>query len=94
MSLFKARKPRQFRRVSIYTDESRDRLQKLADDVRREQGEAVETEERYNPDKFRGTFINFTPRAQKYKEGGSRLGCPIVITLIFGMIILWRFLLR
>ena len=94
MRLFKARKPRQFRRVSIYTDESRDRLQKLADDVRREQGEAVETEERYNPDKFRGTFINFTPRAQKYKEGGSRLGWPIVITLIFGMIILWRFLLR
>lgn len=94
MSLFKARKPRQFRRVSIYTDESRDRLQKLADDVRREQGEAVETEERYNPDKFRGTFINFTPRAQKYKEDGSRLGWPIVITLIFGMIILWRFLLR
>lgn len=94
MSIFKARKPRQFRRVSIYTDESRDRLQKLADDVRREQGEAVETEERYNPDKFRGTFINFTPRAQKYKEDGSRLGWPIVITLIFGMIILWRFLLR
>lgn len=94
MSIFKARKPRQFRRVSIYTDESRDRLQKLADDVRREQGETVETEERYNPDKFRGTFINFTPRAQKHKEGGSRLGWPIVITLIFGMIILWRFLLR
>ncbi|MBR4306812.1 MAG: hypothetical protein IKT83_02315 [Bacteroidaceae bacterium] len=94
MGIFKARKPRQFRRVSIYTDETRDRLQKLADDVRREQGEAVETEERYNPDKFRGTFINFTPRAQKYKEDGSKLGWPIVITLIFGMIILWRFLLR
>lgn len=94
MGIFKARKPRQFRRVSIYTDETRDRLQKLADDVRREQGEVVETEERYNPDKFRGTFINFTPRAQKYKESGSKLGWPIVITLIFGMIILWRFLLR
>ena len=94
MGIFKARKPRQFRRVSIYTDETRDRLQKLADDVRREQGEVVETEERYNPDKFRGTFINFTPRAQKYKEDGSKLGWPIVITLIFGMIILWRFLLR
>lgn len=93
MRLFSTRKPRQFRRVSIYTDESHDRLQKLVDEVKREQGEAPASEENYNPDKFRGTFINYTPRAQKHKENGSRLGWPIILALIFALIVIWRFLL-
>ncbi len=33
MKLFSTRKPRSYHRISIYTDESRDRLQKLVDDV-------------------------------------------------------------
>ena len=93
MQLFSTRKPRGFRRVSIYTDESRDRLQKLVDEVKREQGEAPTKEEDFNPDKFRGTFINYTPRAQRHKENGSKLGWPIIIVLLFGLLILWRFLL-
>ncbi len=93
MNLFSTRKPRGFRRVSIYTDESRDRLQKLVDDVKREQGEMPASEEHYDADKFRGTFINYTPRAQKHKEEGSKLGWPIIIALVFALIILWRFLL-
>ncbi len=93
MKLFSTRKPRSFRRVSIYTDESRDRLQQLVDDAKREQGESPASEAPYNPDKFRGTFINYTPRAQKHKEGGSRLGWPLIIALIFALIVIWRFLL-
>lgn len=50
MKLFSTRKPRSYRRVSIYTDESRERLQKLVDDVKREQGEAPAHDEPYNPD--------------------------------------------
>ena len=93
MGMFNTRKPRRFRRVSIYTDESHDRLQKLINDVKREQGEVSEQEERYDPDKFRGTFINYTPRAQRHKENGTKLGWPIIIALIFALIVLWRFLL-
>jgi len=93
MRLFNTRKPRSFRRVSIYTDESRDRLQKLVDDVKREQGEATVSEAHYDTDKFRGTFINYTPRAQKHKENGSKLGWPVAIALIFALFVLWRFLL-
>ena len=93
MGIFNTRKPRSFRRVSIYTDESRDRLQKLVDEVKREQGEAPASEEQYDSDKFRGTFINYTPRAQKHKESGSKLGWPIAIVLIFALLIIWRFLL-
>lgn len=93
MGMFNTRKPRGFRRVSIYTDESRDRLQKLVDEVKREQGEVPAQEENYDSDKFRGTFINYTPRAQQHKEKGSKLGWPIAIVLIFGLLILWRFLL-
>ncbi|MBQ4229280.1 MAG: hypothetical protein II675_05750 [Bacteroidaceae bacterium] len=93
MRLFSTREPRKFRRVSIYTDESRDRLQKLVDEVKREQGEVPANEETYDPDKFRGTFINYTPRAQKHKENGSKLGWPIILVILFGLLILWRFLL-
>lgn len=94
MKLFSTRKPRGFRRVSIYTDESRDRLQKLVDDVKREQGEAPAQEEQpYDPDKFRGTFSNYTPRAQRHREAGSKLGWPLIILLIFACIVMWRFLL-
>ena len=57
------------------------------------QGEASKQEERYDPDKFRGTFINYTPRAQRHKENGTKLGWPIIIALVFALIVLWRFLL-
>lgn len=93
MKLFSPRKPRSFRRVSIYTDESRDRLQKLVDDVKREQGETPASEAPYDPDKFRGTFSNYTPRAQRHKESGSKLGWPLILILIFALIVIWRFLL-
>lgn len=93
MQLFTTRKPRGFRRVSIYTDESHDRLQMLVDEVKREQGEMPASEKPYDTDKFRGTFINYTPRAQKHKENGSKFGWPIIIALIFALIIIWRFLL-
>lgn len=93
MGMFNTRKPRRFRRVSIYTDESRDRLQKLVDEVKHEQGETPANEEHYDPDKFRGTFINYTPRAQKHKESETKLGWPIAVALIFALLIIWRFLL-
>ena len=93
MKLFNTRKPRSFRRVSIYTDESRDRLQKLVDEVKHEQGETSASQTLYDPDKFRGTFINYTPRALKHKENGSRFGWPLAIALIFALIVIWRFLL-
>ncbi len=93
MKLFSTRKPRCFHRVSIYTNESSDRLQKLVDEVKREQGEVQESKEHYDADKFRGTFINYTPRAQKLKENGTRIGWPIAILLIFALIVIWRFLL-
>jgi hypothetical protein len=93
MRLFSTREPRKFRRVSIYTDESHDRLQKLVDEVKREQGETIPGDESYDPDKFRGTFINYTPRAQRHKESGSKLGWPVIIVILFGLLVLWRFLL-
>ena len=64
MKLFSTRKPRSYRRVSIYTDESRDRLQKLVDDVKREQGEAPAHDEPYNP--------STSPRAPRSTRRATR----------------------
>ena len=43
--------------------------------------------------KFKGTFINFTPRAQRYKERGARIGWPLAIILIIALLIIWKFIM-
>ena len=93
MGLFSARQPRKFRRVSIYTDERKERLQKLVEQVEREKGDVQPADEAYDTGKFKGTFINFTPRAQRYKEHGARIGWPLAILLIFVLLIIWRFIM-
>lgn len=93
MGLFSARQPRKFRRVSIYTDERKERLQKLVEQVEREKSSTQSTDEAYNTEKFKGTFINFTPRAQRYKENGAKIGWPLAIILIVVLLIIWRFIM-
>ncbi|MBO7069355.1 MAG: hypothetical protein J6W43_11210 [Prevotella sp.] len=93
MGLFSTRQPRKFRRVSIYTDERKEKLQKLVEQVEREKGEALHTDEAYNTEKFKGTFINFTPRAQRYKEKGARVGWPLAVILIFILLFIWNFIM-
>lgn len=92
MGMFRAREPRKFRRICIYTDERRDRLNKLVEDVKREQGESVP--EKYDPTKFRGTFSEFTPHVQRQKDSGfAKLGWPVALILIIVLIFVWHFLL-
>lgn len=93
MGLFSARQPRKFRRVSIYTDERKEKLQKLVEQVEREKGDALPADEAYDTDKFKGTFINFTPRAQRYKENGAKIGWPLAIILIIVLLIIWKFIM-
>ena len=93
MGLFSTRQPRKFRRVSIYTDERKEKLQKLVEQVKCEKTETASEGKAYDADKFRGTFINFTPRAQRYKENGARIGWPLAIILIFILLIIWRFIM-
>ena len=61
MGMFQTRQPRKFRRVSIYTDERRDKLDRLVRDVRREMGELPSDERSIEPDHFKGklSFIFF-----------------------------------
>ncbi len=95
MGIFKAREPRKFRRVTVYSDERKDRLRRLVEEVKREQGEieAKVEEDRFNPDRFRGKFQEFTPRAQKHRESKTRLGLPLVMVLLLALFLVWRFLL-
>ena len=57
--MFTARQPRRFRRVSIYTDERKEKLQKLVEQVKREKGETAPGNEVYDTNKFKGTFHIF-----------------------------------
>lgn len=93
MGLFSARQPRKFRRVSIYTDERKEKLQKLVEQVGHEKGDVQSADEAYDTGKFKGTFINFTPRAQRYKERGARIGWPLAIILIIALLIIWKFIM-
>lgn len=94
MGMFKTREPRKFRPVNIHTDERRERLRKLVDEVRREQGEEPQKNEAYDPTKFKGTFINYVPHVQRSKERSKFMGWPLYIVLLFGLLVIWRFLLR
>ncbi len=93
MLFFKTRKPRKFRKVSIYTDENKERLQKLVDDTLRKEGKAPAQAEEYDTSKFNGTFSNYTPRAKKYSEQGSRVSWPLAVVVIVVLIVIWRFLM-
>ena len=91
MGLFNTRKPRGYRRVSIYTDDRKEKLEKLVNQVKREQGE--QTDEKYDLTKFKGTFINYTPNAKKYKEKSNKLTWPVALILIIISIFIWHYLL-
>lgn len=92
--MFQTRKPRKFRRVSIYTDERRDKLEKLVHEVRRETGEEPVSLETISPDHFKGKFAKFIPRTQRNIDNGrSRLTWPIAIVAIIVLILLWHYLL-
>lgn len=93
MGMFNTRKPRKFRSVHIYTDESREKLEKLVRDVKREQGMLEEENKPYDPAKFKGKFGQYTPRVQRYKESSFRMGWPVVIVLLLALMLVWRFLL-
>lgn len=94
MGMFSTREPRKFRRVSIYTDEHKEKLDKLVREVKQEQGAEPVTEESIGPDRFKGKFSQFTPRTQKYAEDGrSKLTWPIALIAIIILIFVWHYLL-
>lgn len=95
MGMFNAREPRKFRRISIYTDERKEKLEKLVNEVKREQGELPPISEDYTHDRFRGKFSQFTPRTQSFSEGGwgRNFKWPVVLIAIILLLMLWKFLL-
>jgi len=91
MALFQTREPRKYRRISMYTSERKDRLDRLVRDVKREMGEIPPTE--IEPDHFKGKFSQFTPRAQRASEREHRLTWPLALIIIMVLIIIWRYIL-
>lgn len=94
MGLFTNRKPRRYRPVHIYTDERREKLERLVNEVKREQGDLKANPQPYDTAKFRGKFGQYTPRAQRYKQSERRLGWPFVLVAVFALLLVLRFLLR
>lgn len=94
MGMFGARQPRRFRRVSIYTDERREKLEKLVNDYKRETGELPPSEQDYTQNRFKGRFSEFTPRAQRYAQGsGWIVKWPVALVAVIVLIWLMRWLL-
>lgn len=88
------REPRRFRRVSIYTDERKEKLDKLVDDYKREKGELPLPQENYTQDRFKGKFSQFTPRTQRFVEGGrGMIKWPVALVAIILLCWFFRWLL-
>lgn len=93
MGMFNTREPRRFRRVSIYTDERRDKLDKLVREVQQEKNPQPLTPENIEPDRFKGKFSQYIPRTQRYSESGlRRLSWPISLIVIIILILVWHYL--
>ena len=89
--MFQTRMPRRYRRVSVYSDERKEKLAKLVEEVKREQGELPELP--YDPtDRFKGKFAKFTPHAQRARESEHKLAWPVAVMLICALMLLWYFL--
>ena len=94
MGLFKTREPRRFRRVSIYTDERREKLEKLGNDYKRETGELSSEPEDYTQNRFKGKFSEFTPRAKRFSEGGRGLiKWPVALVIVIMLFMLLRWIM-
>ena len=90
MALFQTREPRKYRRISMYTSERQDRLDRLVRDVKREMGELPSTD--IEPDHFKGKFSQFTPHAQRASEREHRLTWPLALVIIMALILIWRYI--
>ena len=90
MGMFQTREPRKYRRISFYTSERKDRLDKLVRDVKREMGELPADD--IEPDHFKGKFLQFTPHAKRASEREHRLTWPLALILIMVLLIIWRYI--
>lgn len=94
MGMFTTREPRRFRRISIYTDEHRDKIDKIVKDYKRETGELPASEEDYTQNRFKGKFSQFTPRARRFSENGrGLLKWPVALFAILLLYMFMRWLL-
>lgn len=94
MGMFKMREPRKFRRSSIYTDERKEKLEKLVNDYKRETGELPQKPYDCSENRFKGKFSEFTPRAQRFAEGGRGLiKWPVALVAIILLLMFLRWLM-
>ena len=90
MGMFQTREPRRYRRVSIYTSERKDKLDKLVKDVKREMGELPAGD--IEPDHFKGKFSQFTPHARRASEREHRLTWPLVLIIVLVLLLIWHYI--
>lgn len=91
MGMFSTREPRKYRRVSIYSDERKEKLDKLVSDVKREMGELPPKDPTKIPS-YKGRFAEFTPRASA--DGMRRkVKWPVLVIIIVLLFLAWRFIM-
>ena len=91
MGMFQTREPRKYRRISMYTSERKDRLDKIVRDAKREMGELPADD--IDPDKFKGKFSKFTPRAHRASQNEHRLTWPLALMIILVLALIWRYII-
>ncbi len=89
--MFKTREPRKFNRISIYTSERQDKLDKLVRDVKREMGELPKDD--IDPDTFKGKFAQYTPRAHKASQSRFKLTLPLAAIVVILLLVAWRYIM-
>ena len=95
MNPFKTRKPRRFNHPLIYSDERRERLQKLEERVKRQL--EMSSSDKFDVDSFREVFAQASAphkhQKTKFVGWGQHLSYPVILILIVSMFLLMHYLM-
>lgn len=85
-SWFGLRKPRGYHHTYIYVDERRERLERLKEKARKDQG--LSSERHVHPEDVRGKFVEATTHLRRRKELGKK-PVHIAVLLFFIGLLAW-----
>jgi len=94
MGMFNVREPKRFEHKYIYYDERKDRLARIEEKAKRELGMIEESEDKYDPERIRGKFLDSTKHLKRRVEsGGSSISTPMLVVAIAGLLLLLKYLI-
>ena len=96
MSFFQPRRPRVFQHQFIYGDERKSRVAEMEQQITDAGLVEKEKPDAYNPERFRGTYVQATRHLRRRREREDKwqtIGVGVKIIAIVLLILIWLYIL-